>query len=273
MIRIISYPISSSLVSKCFSSLLLNTTFTLFSNFPLFSFFHFPIEICDDFGLLHDPTTHWVKELNRVFIRVVNEKGEVYKIPFSMKKVSGSFTVEALCTELIKEISSIKKLQGNASETIRIAVEKSHRASVKSEKKYKQLHNELKVRNWIIEQGCLVQRIFPWAFYDFIKLMSKYIKLFDNTWKTDTSFHGLLGFFKTITFLVSKLSKFITTLLNVVFILVCYNGHYNIKTFEIHSLFFFWVLEARFLAAISESIMILFCSKSRTHNGFKDDST
>ena len=53
-----------------------------------------------------------------------------------MKKVSGSFTVEALCTELIKEISSIKKLQGNASETIRIAIEKSHRASVKSEKKY-----------------------------------------------------------------------------------------------------------------------------------------
>ena len=64
-----------------------------------------------------------------------------------MKKVSGSFTVKALCTELIKEISSIKKLQGNASETIRIAIEKSHRASVKSEKKYKQLHNELKVRN------------------------------------------------------------------------------------------------------------------------------
>ena len=43
MIGMISYPISSSLVSKCFSSLLLKMTFTLFSNFPLFSFFHFPI--------------------------------------------------------------------------------------------------------------------------------------------------------------------------------------------------------------------------------------
>ena len=44
MIRIISYPVSSSLVSKCFSSLLLKTIlFTLFSNFPLFNFFHFPI--------------------------------------------------------------------------------------------------------------------------------------------------------------------------------------------------------------------------------------
>ena len=43
MIRIISYSISSSSVSKCFSSLLLKTTFTLFSNFPLFSFLHYAI--------------------------------------------------------------------------------------------------------------------------------------------------------------------------------------------------------------------------------------
>ena len=44
MIQIISYPISSSLVSKCFSSSLLKTAlFTLFSNFPFFNFFRFPI--------------------------------------------------------------------------------------------------------------------------------------------------------------------------------------------------------------------------------------
>ena len=70
----------------------------------------------------------------------------------------------------MKEICSIKKLQGNASETIRNVVEKKQSASVKPEQKYKQLHNKLKVRNWIIKQGCLVQRIFPLAFYDFIKL-------------------------------------------------------------------------------------------------------
>ena len=92
---------------------------------------------------------------------MVNENGEVFKVPFSMKKVSGSFTGEALCTELIKEICSIKKLQGNASENIRTVIEKKQRASVKPEQKYKQLHNELKVRNSIIEQGCLVQGIFP----------------------------------------------------------------------------------------------------------------
>ena len=87
--------------------------------------------------------------------------------------MSGSFTGQALYTELIKEICSIKKLQGNASENIRTLIEKKQRASVKPEQKYKQLHNKLKVRNWIIEQGCLVQGIFPWAFYDFIKSVSK----------------------------------------------------------------------------------------------------
>ena len=56
---------------------------------------------------------------------MVNENGEVFKVLFSMKKVSGSFTGEALCTELIKEICSIKKLQGNASENIRTVIEKS----------------------------------------------------------------------------------------------------------------------------------------------------
>ena len=77
----------------------------------------------------------------------MSENGEVFKVPFSMKKVSGSFTGEALCTELIKEICSIKKLQGNASENIRTLIEKNQRASVKPEQKYKQLHNKLKVRN------------------------------------------------------------------------------------------------------------------------------
>ena len=43
MIRIISYPISSSLSSKYCSLLLLKTTFTLFYNFPFFYFFHYPI--------------------------------------------------------------------------------------------------------------------------------------------------------------------------------------------------------------------------------------
>ena len=55
---------------------------------------------------------------------MVNENSEVFKVPFSIKKVSGSFTGQALYTELIKEICSIKKLQGNASENIRTLIEK-----------------------------------------------------------------------------------------------------------------------------------------------------
>ena len=78
---------------------------------------------------------------------MANENGEAFKVPFSMKKVSGSFTGEALRTELIKVICSIKELQGNNSETIRTVIEKNQRASVKLEQKYKQLHNELKGRN------------------------------------------------------------------------------------------------------------------------------
>ena len=64
-----------------------------------------------------------------------------------MKKVNGPFTGEALCTVLIREICSIKKLQGNASENVRTVIEKSQRASVKPVQKHKQLHNELKVTN------------------------------------------------------------------------------------------------------------------------------
>ena len=67
---------------------------------------------------------HWVKELNRVFLQAANKNREVVKVPFSMKKMSGSFTGDALCTELIKEIGSVKKLQGNASENIRTVIEK-----------------------------------------------------------------------------------------------------------------------------------------------------
>ena len=49
-----------------------------------------------------------------------------------MKKLSGSFTIEALYTELIKEISfPIKTLPGNPSEIIRTEIEKSQTASVK----------------------------------------------------------------------------------------------------------------------------------------------
>ena len=73
------------------------------------------MEKCDDFGLLHDGTTHWATGINAVFVRVVADGGAAYKVPYSMRKVAGSFTGEVLREELISEISAIKILKKNCS--------------------------------------------------------------------------------------------------------------------------------------------------------------
>ena len=44
---------------------------------------------------MHDATTHWVKELNTIFIRVVGKDGVIFKVPFSFDRVPGLFTGEA----------------------------------------------------------------------------------------------------------------------------------------------------------------------------------
>ena len=75
------------------------------------------LEKCDDFGLLHDATTSFVKEINTVFMQAVANEGGIFKVPFSMKQVPGSFTGEALCKELVKEISSIRPMKNNATVT------------------------------------------------------------------------------------------------------------------------------------------------------------
>ena len=113
------------------------------------------MEKADDFGLLHDATSHWVKELNTVFIRAVSDEGKIYKVPFSMKRVPGSFTGEALSKELLSEISSIKRLKENASESIENAICKYKKIQTKPEIEYKKLHNQLKVCFWLIEFSLL----------------------------------------------------------------------------------------------------------------------
>ena len=69
------------------------------------------LEKCGDFGLLHDATTSFVKEINTVFLRAIANEGGIFKVPFSMKQVPGSFTGEALCEELVKYISSIRPVK------------------------------------------------------------------------------------------------------------------------------------------------------------------
>ena len=46
-----------------------------------------------------------------MFICAADDDGSVYEVPFSMKKVLGSFIGEVLYTELVSEISSAKKLK------------------------------------------------------------------------------------------------------------------------------------------------------------------
>ena len=38
------------------------------------------LEKSTHFGFVHDATSHWVKELNTVFIRAVDETGEIFKV-------------------------------------------------------------------------------------------------------------------------------------------------------------------------------------------------
>ena len=104
------------------------------------------LEKCDNFGLFHDETTHWANGINTVFVCVVTDDGVIYKVPYSMQKVAGSFTGEVLHEELISEISAIKILKENAADKIVDAVKtykKSKGGGIKSE--FKRWHIKLKV--------------------------------------------------------------------------------------------------------------------------------
>ena len=69
-------------------------------------------------GLLHDATSHYVKEVNSIFIRAVSPDGHVTKIPYCMHKVPGSLTGEVLCEELMEQISLTKGVHNNAFEVV-----------------------------------------------------------------------------------------------------------------------------------------------------------
>ena len=63
------------------------------------------LDKANEFGFLHDATSHWVRELNTIMIRAAREDGKIFKVPFSMNQVPGSLTGEALCSELVNELS------------------------------------------------------------------------------------------------------------------------------------------------------------------------
>ena len=103
------------------------------------------LEKCSHFGLLHDATSHWVMEVNTVFLRGVSGDSNVFKVPYSMKRVAGSFTGEVLCAELRQEICSIRKVSHYATLNIRDAIS-AYNGFLPSrpDQKHKQLHKCLK---------------------------------------------------------------------------------------------------------------------------------
>ena len=70
-------------------------------------------------GYIHDATSHWVKELNTVILRAVDERGNITKVPFSFNQVPGSLTGEVLAEEIISNISAVKTVKNiNAASNI-----------------------------------------------------------------------------------------------------------------------------------------------------------
>ena len=102
------------------------------------------LEKCKEFGLVHDATTHWVKELNTIFIRVVGKDGTIFNMSFIFDRVPGSFIGEALCEELILKISSVRVLKENAAEKLPDAL-RALRKEFVPEIKLKKLRLKMKV--------------------------------------------------------------------------------------------------------------------------------
>ena len=76
------------------------------------------IETANHWGFIHNAKSHWVKEINTVFLRAVDDKGNIFKVPFDMKQVPGSLTGEVLCEEIINQISQVKTVKNNAASAI-----------------------------------------------------------------------------------------------------------------------------------------------------------
>ena len=106
---------------------------------------HHQLDKCSHSGLLHDATSHWVMEVNTVFLGGVSDDGNVFMVPYSMKRVVGSLTGKVLCAELLKEICSIRKVSHNATLNIRDAISAYNGfLASRPDQKYKQLHKCLK---------------------------------------------------------------------------------------------------------------------------------
>ena len=97
-------------------------------------------------GFIHDATSHWVKELNTVILRAVDDQGYITKVPFNFNQVPGSLTGEVLANEIMENISLVRKVKNNASEKISAALKSSALVdNSESQKKLEVLREQFKV--------------------------------------------------------------------------------------------------------------------------------
>ena len=52
------------------------------------------IETANHWGFNHDARSHWIKEINTVSQRAVDDEGNIFKVPFDMNQIAGSLTGE-----------------------------------------------------------------------------------------------------------------------------------------------------------------------------------
>ena len=131
----------------------------------------------------------WIKEINAVFIKAVSSNGEIFKVLFSKKKVPGSFTGEALSTEVIEETLSMKALQGkNAVDGIK----NSNTLKGNSKPKYelKKVHMKLKVRIIYTSLSFLLVLMYIHTFFWFSVTVMK-----SNLWFTYIAANPQIRFF------------------------------------------------------------------------------
>ena len=121
---------------------------------------------------MHDASTHWVKKLSTIFIRVVGKDGTIFKMSFSFDRVPGWFTGEALCEELIQKISWVKVLKGNAAEKLLDALRALWKEFV-PEIELKKLHLKMKVFILDITKGRKNNKLVHKSFLAFAHLELK----------------------------------------------------------------------------------------------------
>ena len=103
-----------------------------------------------------------VKEVNTVFLCGFSDDSTIFKVPFSMKQVTGSLIDEALSEGLLMEIPKIKDLgRRSAYDRIKDALKsykKMHKEKSPKEK-YHLVHAELKVNVKLHKNNSLLKKL------------------------------------------------------------------------------------------------------------------